>query len=160
MPEVPPVQLRLLHTVAIGVAGEPTPRQAQRRRGQRSGCALLSQPAGELGEVEHLAEVDAVLEQAVLVQRQPRLLFRQRIGQGGLNQLDRVVVGEYAGEPCVSDPLQQLLVAPLQAGAGLVDQLRVGLLLHLEQHVGEAGVDAHHVAFSTDLVFQNFINSS
>ena len=54
------------------------------------------------------------------MQRQPRLLPRQRVGEAAGDQLDRVVVGEQAGEPGVGDPLQQLRVAAVEAGAGLV----------------------------------------
>jgi len=35
---------------------------------------MFAQPTGELGEIEHLAEVDAELEQAMLMQRHVRPL--------------------------------------------------------------------------------------
>ena len=81
-----------------------------------------------------------------------------RIGKAAGDQLDRVVVGQQAGQARVGDPLQQLGIAPVQAGARLVDQLRVGLLLHLEQHIRKAGVQAHHVAL-LDLYLVFFQNS-
>src|SRR6185503_16599629 len=103
--------------------------KAKRRRGEEEAAPLvLAQPARELGEIEHLAKMNAVLEEAMLVQRQPRLLARQRIGEPALDQLDGVIVGEQAREPGVGDPLQQLLVAAVEAGARVVHQRRVGIL--------------------------------
>src|SRR5262245_22284113 len=48
-------------------------RQAQGRGGEEEApAAMLAQPSRELGQVPQLAQVNAVLEQAMLVQRQAR----------------------------------------------------------------------------------------
>ncbi len=60
------------HTVATGVAGDPTaPGSPQRRRGEQEAAAVVgAQPVGKLRQAPDLAQVHAGLEQAVLVQRQ------------------------------------------------------------------------------------------
>ena len=88
--------------------------------------------------------MNAVLEDAMLVQRHRRM--RPRLGDAGGNQLDREVVGDQAGGAAIAHPLQHALVASLEAAAGAVQELRVGVLAQLEDHVGEAGVEAEHVA--------------
>jgi hypothetical protein len=119
--------------------------QAQGRCGEQETAALVrAQPLRELAEVPHLAEVDALLEQAVLVQR------HRGVGLGledlGRDQLDGVVVGKQAGQPGIGDPLQQLVVAAVEAAARAVDELRIRVLLQLEEQRGEVGVEADQVA--------------
>src|SRR5205085_3647777 len=121
------------------------PGQTQRRRGrEKAVTAVRAQPARELGQVPELAEMDAVLEDAMLVQRHRRM--RPRLGDAGGNQLDREVVGDQAGGAAIAHPLQHALVASLEAAAGAVQELRVGVLAQLEDPVGEAGVEAEQVA--------------
>jgi hypothetical protein len=61
-------------------------------------------------------------------------------------RLDRVVVGDQHRESAVGDPLQQLGVAAVEDGAGLIQHRGVGLPAHADHRLREAGVQAHHVA--------------
>ena len=79
----------------------------------------------------------------MLVQRQSRAAAGPR--RGG-QAFDRVVVGDQGHQARIGDPLQQPLVAPLQHGARVFHRVRVGLFVHLQQHLGKAGVQANHVA--------------
>ena len=62
-------------TVATGVSGEPTPpgSRSGRRGEQEAAAVVLAQPGRELVQVPHLAERDAELEQAEVVDRQQRV---------------------------------------------------------------------------------------
>ena len=79
----------------------------------------------------------------MLVQRQSRAAAGA--GRGG-QTFDCVVVGDQGHQARIGDPLQQPLVAPLQHGARVFYRVRVGLFVHLQQHLGKTGVQAHHVA--------------
>src|SRR5262245_57776681 len=60
--------------------------QAQRRRGQEEAVApVLAQPGRQRRELPELAEIDAELEQAVLVQRQHRMAAGARRRRHGLD---------------------------------------------------------------------------
>ena len=102
-------------TVAIGVSGEPT------IPGSRSGGAVSRNRlrscsrshVGELVQVPHLAERDAELEQAEVVDRQQRALAVD-LRATAEHRLDRVVVGDQRGDLRVGDPLEQRLVARVE----------------------------------------------
>ena len=95
--------------------------------------------------------MDAVLEDAMLVQRHCGV--RPRLGDAGGDELDREVVGDQARRAAVAHPLQHALVAAFEAAARAVQQLRIRILAQLQDHVGEAGVEAQHVAaLDLDLV--------
>ena len=102
-----------------------------------------AQPARQLAEVPDLAQVNAELEQAVLVQRQGRAAARVADRR---MRLDRVVVGDQHRQAAVGDPLQQLGIATVEHRTGLVEHRRIRLAGHLDQGLGEAGVQAQHVA--------------
>ena len=94
--------------------------QVQRRRRQEEAAALvLPQPGGEVAQEPQFAEMDAVLEQAMLVQRQ------QRVGRSAVrrlrHQLDGEIVGDQRGDAGVGDPRQEPLVAAVEAGAGALE---------------------------------------
>ena len=59
---------------------------------------------------------------------------------------DGVVVGGEDRQAAVGDPLQQLVVAAVEHGAGLVEHRQVGLAAHVEQLLRKTGVQTHHVA--------------
>src|SRR6185503_13611001 len=102
--------------------------QTERRGGEEETVALvLAQPVGERREIPQLAEMDAVLEQAVFVQRQHRV--RRRLPGSGGEKLHGIVVGGEHREPRIRNPLQQLLVAAVEAGAGVVQRLGRRVLL-------------------------------
>ena len=62
-----------------------------------------------------------------------------------VRHLNGRVVGTQGDEAAVIDPALQARIAAVQARAALVQHAVVGLLLHLEHQVGEAGVQAHEV---------------
>ena len=56
--------------------------------------------------------------------------------------LDAVIVGDEGGEAGIGDPIEEALVAPVQHRAEVMRLAGVGSRLHLEEHLGKAGVDA------------------
>jgi adenine phosphoribosyltransferase len=77
---------------------------------------VRAQPLGQRRQVPELAQVDALLEQAMLVQGQrgaAALGFA-----GGRVGLDRIVVGDQHRQAAVGDPLQQLRIAAVEHGTG------------------------------------------
>ena len=85
----------------------------------------------------------AILKEAMRVQRQ--LGFTNGLHPTRGNNLYRIVIGNDGSHPAVRDPLQQLLVLTIKAGAGVVQLLRVWVAVHLQDHFSEAGVQAKHV---------------
>jgi len=69
-------------------------RQPQWRCGeQKTAPAVLPQPRGELGQVPEFTEVNAQLEQAMLVKRQTGTPMRQpRVGTEGRGALDGEII--------------------------------------------------------------------
>ena len=105
---VPPARRPLSRqTVATGVSGEPTaPGQPQRRRGEQEAAAVvLAQPRRQLVQVPHLAERDAQLEQAEVVDRQERVPALVAVPAD--QPLDRVVVRHQRRDLRLGDPLEQ-----------------------------------------------------
>ena len=87
--------------------------------------------------------MDAQLEQAVLVQRQGGAIVAAGL-RGG--RFDGVVVGDHGHQTGLGHPLQQLVVTPVEHGAGIVQRVRVRRAAHIHQHLAEAGVEADHVS--------------
>ncbi len=59
----------------------------------------------------------------------------------------RVVVRQQGHEPAVGDPAQQPLIPPIQCGARRVQNSWIGLLVHLQHGLSEAGAQADEIAF-------------
>ena len=57
-----------------------------------------------------------------------------------------VVVGDQHRQAGIADPLQEFAVAPVEPGAGVVQEVRIRGFRELQDHIREAGIDAHHVA--------------
>ena len=133
-------------TVATGVSGEPT------MPGSRSGGAVSRKrlrscsrsQRRELVQVPHLAERNAELEQAEVVDRQERV--PARVAVLAEQPFDRVVVGDQRRDLRVGDPLEQRVVARVEVRARPVDLHRVRVAVPLEDLGGEAGVQQQHVA--------------
>src|SRR5690242_2856313 len=81
-------------------------RQPQRRRGEEEAAALFgAEIIGELGKIPDLAQIDAELEETVLVQgeRRAMLLLAGPRGKG----FHRVVVGDERRESALGDPVEE-----------------------------------------------------
>ena len=132
-------------TVATGVTGEPTaPVRRKRRRRQHEAAAFrLPQVHRKLRKIPELAERDAALEQAMLMQRQA--VGDMQLGRG-LHPLHGEIVRAKSCDLVCGQPVVQRLVVALQRGAHVMDALGVRIAAHLQHLVAEGGVDADHVA--------------
>ena len=99
-----------------GDGGADDAGEAQRGgREQEPAAVVLAQPGRQLVEVPELAEGDAELEQAEVVDREERVAAR--VAVLAEQALDRVVVGHQRGDLRVGDPLEQRLVLGVEVGA-------------------------------------------
>src|ERR1700728_4659230 len=104
-------------------------RQAQRRRGQEKTRSLvIAQPGRQRGQVPKFAEVDSVLEQTMLMQRQDRTAIVR--ARGGGKGLDSIIVRDKNGEPAWSNPIHQPLVAAIERRAAVMQEFCIGPPLH------------------------------
>ena len=119
--------------------GEPTrPAAAAAAPSAGSGCACARAASRRARQVPDLAEVDAELEQAMLVQRQRRAVIAcSSHGRDGMG-LDGVVVGDQRDQPAVGDPLQQPLVAAVEHRRRRRARPSRRACFHLEHHVGRS----------------------
>ena len=95
-------------------------------------------------QVPHLAERDAELEQAEVVDRQERV--PARVAVLAEQPFDRVVVGHQRRDLRLGDPLEQRLVPGVEVAARREDLRRVRVAVPLQDLGGEPGVQQEHVA--------------
>ncbi len=89
-------------------------------------------------------EVHPELEQAVLMERQDGAAIPPR-RPGGIG-FDGVVVRDEGDDARPSDPVEDAGVAPVEPGAKVVHEGRVRCAVHRQEPLGEAGMQADHVA--------------
>ena len=107
---------------------------------------LGTQPCGEIAQVPQLAQRQAELEQAMMMQGQHRHWpCTLRRGPRWI-ALDGVVVRGDRGDAGIGDPLQQAFVAAVQRAAAMVQHLGIGLAGHLHHHLGKPGAQHKDVA--------------
>ena len=91
-----------------------------------------------------LAEMNAKLEQTEFVQRY-RGMFR-RVTRSRRVGFNRIIVRHQDAEATRRNPIEQAIIPPVENAAGMLELMGIGLATHFDQHLGEARVEAHHVA--------------
>jgi len=104
------------------------------------------QPVGQVLQVPQLGQMDAELEQAVLVQPESRGVVRVVGSDLRIEDLDRHVVGTDGDDIAVVDPFQQPVVMAVEPARHPEQAAEIRLLVHSEQQGVEPGIDHEEVA--------------